>query len=139
MKLKIKKLHDDAVVPSRAHPDDSGMDLYAYGDHIIPAHGTLKIPTGIALEIEPGYAWLIWDKSSVGSKGITALGGVFDAGYRGEVILIMHNLNDEQYTFVHGQKVAQMLIQKVEFPNIEEVDELSDSVRGKEGFGSTGK
>lgn len=139
MKLKIKKLHDDAVVPSRAHHDDSGMDLYAYGDHVIPPRSTYKVPTGIALEIDFGYAWLIWDKSSVGSKGVTALGGVFDAGYRGEVILIMHNLNDEPFSFTHGQKVAQMLIQRVESPEIELVDELSATVRGEGGFGSTGK
>jgi len=139
MKLKIKKLHENAVVPTRAHKDDSGMDLYAYGDHVVPPHTTYKIPTGIALEIEQGYAWLIWDKSSIGSKGIKTMGGVFDAGYRGEVILIVHNLNNESYTFLHGNKVAQMLIQKIEFPEIEEVKELSNSPRGENGFGSTGK
>lgn len=139
MKLKIKKLHEDAVVPTRAHREDAGIDLYACGDHVIQGGETKKIPVGVALEMEVGYVGLIWDKSSIGSKGLKTLGGVVDAGYRGEVQVIMHNLTHEPYTFLHGQKVAQMLIQKVELCDVIEVDELSDTVRGEGGFGSTGK
>jgi dUTP pyrophosphatase len=139
MKLKIKKLRNDAVVPTRAHHDDAGIDFYAYGEHTINPHETLFVPTGIACEIEEGYVGLIWDKSSIGSKGLKTLGGVIDAGYRGEIRVMLHNLSDEPYTFSHGHKVAQMIIQKVEFPDIMEVDELDDSIRGEGGFGSTGK
>lgn len=139
MKLKIKKIHPEAKVPTRAHHDDAGIDMYACGEHVIAPHSTVMVPVGIACEIEEGYVGLIWDKSSIGSKGIKTLGGVIDAGYRGEISIMVHNLGSEAYTFSHGHKVAQMLIQKIEFPDIEEVDELSDSKRGTGGFGSTGK
>lgn len=139
MKLKIKKLYENTKLPTRAHHDDAGTDMYAQGDHIVEPHATVVIPTGVAMELEKGYVSLIWDKSSVGSKGIKTLGGVIDAGYRGEYKIIVHNLNNEAYTFKHGDKVAQLLIQKVEFPELEEVTELNDSTRGEGGFGSTGK
>lgn len=139
MKLYIKKWNKEAKIPTRAHHDDAGIDLYTSGAHIIGAHQTVSIPIGVGMEIEEGYVGLIWDKSSIGSKGIKTLGGVIDAGYRGEVSVVVHNLNDTPYTFEHGQKVAQILIQKVEFPELEEVTELSDSKRGTGGFGSTGK
>lgn len=139
MQLKIKKVRDDARTPTRAHHDDAGIDIYACGNHIVAPHETAMIPAGIAIEIEEGYVALIWDKSSIGSKSIKTLGGVIDAGYRGEISLMVHNLSDTPYTFLHGHKVAQMLIQKVEFPDIVEAEELSDSKRGTGGFGSTGK
>lgn len=139
MKVHIKKLHDDTRVPTRAHKEDAGIDLYAYGSHVLPPHTTTVIPLGFSLAFPEGYVALIWDKSSVGSKGIKTLGGVVDAGYRGEVKVALHNLNDEPYTFAHGDKVAQMLIQKVELCEVEDVTELSSTVRGEGGFGSTGK
>ena len=139
MKLKIKKVRDEAKVPTRAHHNDAGIDLYACGEHVVLPRQTKAIPLGIAMEIEEGYVGLMWDKSSIGLKSLKTLGGVIDAGYRGEVLAMVHNLGDESYTFSHGHKVAQMVIQKVEFPDIEEVTELSDSLRGEGGFGSTGK
>lgn len=139
MKLFIKKVKGDAKIPTRAHHDDAGIDLYAYGNHTVEPHQTLMIPTGVALEIENGYVGLIWDKSSIGGKSIKTLGGVIDAGYRGEIHVMVNNLSDKSYTFEHDHKVAQILIQKIEFPDIEEVEELSDSKRGTGGFGSTGK
>lgn len=139
MKLFVKKMRDDARLPTRAHHDDAGIDLYSCGNHTVEPHHTLMIPIGIATEIEEGYVGLIWDKSSIGSKSIKALGGVIDAGYRGELKVMVHNLSDEKYTFEHGHKVAQLVIQKVEFPEIIESEELSESKRGTGGFGSTGK
>lgn len=139
MQLKIKKLRSDAKVPTRAYHDDAGIDLYAYGEHVVLPHETAMIPIGVSFEIEKGCVGLIWDKSSIGSKSLKTLGGVIDAGYRGEVSVMVHNLSDTTYTFEHGHKLAQLLIQKVEFPDIVEVDELSDSLRGEGGFGSTGK
>ena len=132
-------MREDAKVPTRAHDDDAGIDLYACGEHIVAPHGQASIPVGVAFEIEKGYVGLIWDKSSLGSKGIKTLAGVIDAGYRGEIHVIVHNLTDTPYLFEHGHKAAQMLIQKVEFPEIVEAEELSDSKRGTRGFGSTGK
>lgn len=139
MELKIKKLRSDARVPTRAHHDDAGIDLYACGDHTVLPHATTMIPIGVAFEIEVGCVGLIWDKSSIGSKSLKTLGGVIDAGYRGEVSVMVHNLGGTVYSFEHGHKVAQLLIQKVEFPEIVEVEELSSSLRGEGGFGSTGK
>ncbi len=139
MKLKIKKLHPNAIVPTRAHHDDAGVDVYAYEETIIPSHTTVKVPTGISYEIPEGYCLFAWDKGSTGSKGLKTLGGVLDSGYRGELFIPIHNLNNEPYTFEHGHKVAQMVIQKVELWEVEEVTELSDSARGDGGFGSTGK
>lgn len=139
MNLKIKKLNSNARLPSRAHPDDAGIDLYSLGDYIIKSGETKVVQTGIALEIPHGYVGLIWDKSGISSKGVKTLGGVIDAGYRGEVGVIIHNLSDSDFTFVNNSKVAQMLIQKVELFEIEEVDDLHASNRGTGGFGSTGK
>ncbi len=139
MKLKVKKLRDDARIPTRAHKEDAGMDLYAYGNHTVEPHRTVMIPTGVAFEIEEGCVGLIWDKSSIGSKGLKTLCGVIDAGYRGEVSIMVNNLSNVSYTFEHGHKVAQMLIQKVELCDIEEAETLNDSIRGTGAFGSTGK
>ena len=139
MQLKIKKVRDDAKIPTRAHHNDAGIDLYACGEHVVAPHATAMIPIGVAFEIQEGCVGLIWDKSSIGSKSLKTLGGVIDAGYRGEVSVMVHNLSDVPYTFAHGHKVAQLIIQKVEFPEIVEADELSDSLRGQGGFGSTGK
>lgn len=138
-KLKIKKLDRDAIVPSFAHSFDAGMDLYAIEDTKVEAHTMVKVKTGIAMEIPEGYVGLVWDKSSIGSKGLKTLGGVVDSHYRGEIMVLIKNLNDMEYFFEKGDKVAQMIIQKVEHFPIEEVEELSETKRGEKGFGSTGK
>lgn len=139
MQLKIKKLHPSALLPTRAHHDDAGLDVYCYERTSISPHTTVKVPTGIAYEIEEGYCIFAWDKGSVGSKGIKTLGGVLDSGYRGELFIPLHNLSNQEYIFEAGDKLAQLVIQKVEFPEIIEVSELTESVRGEGGFGSTGK
>jgi dUTP pyrophosphatase len=139
MIIKVKKMRTEAKIPTRAHKEDAGIDLYACGDHTVLPHATCMIPVGVAFEIEEGYVGFIWDKSSIGSKSIKTLGGVIDAGYRGEVSVMVHNLLNEPYVFLHGHKVAQMVIQKVELCDIEEVETLSESLRGLGAFGSTGK
>ena len=140
IKLKIKKLKDSAKIPSYAHPGDGAFDLYAAETVIIKSHERVQIPTGLAIEIPDGYAGLIWDKSGLSHKhGLKTLGGVVDAGYRGEVLVGMINLGNDSYTVEAGHKVAQMLIQAREHAEFEVVDELSDSSRGTGGFGSTGK
>jgi len=140
MELKIKKLHSDAKMPSYAHHGDAGFDLYAIESVTIPVGGRVLVGTGIAMEIPDGYVGLIWDKSGLAvNHGLKTLGGVIDAGYRGEIKVGVVNLSDEDYTITVGHKVAQMLIQKVEHAEIKEVTELSDTARGHKGFGSTGK
>lgn len=139
MKLKVKKLRHEAKLPTRAHHDDAGLDIYCCDAITIPPRTTVKIPTGIAYEVPDGYCIFAWDKGSLGSKGIKTLGGVLDSGYRGELFIPIHNLNDVPYVFESGDKVAQMVIQKVELWEVEETDELSETKRGTGGFGSTGK
>ncbi len=139
MNLYIKKIEESAVLPTRAHKEDAGADLYSFGEQTVAPGETKKLHTGIAMQIEEGYAFLIRDKSSIGSIGLTTLGGVIDAGYRGEVMVIMHNLTTTSYTFLHGQKIAQALIQKIELAPIIEINDFEKTERGEGGFGSTGK
>ena len=140
MHLNIKKLDPSAKLPSYAHPEDAGFDLYAIRPLTIAPGERIQVPTGIAMEIPDGYVGLIWDKSGLSHKhGLKTLGGVVDAGYRGEIMIGMINLSSAPYTFEAGHKVAQMLIQKREAAIIKEVSELSDAARGTGGFGSSGK
>ena len=140
MILKIKKLKSDAKLPSYGHPGDAGMDIYSCEERTLLPQEQALISTGIVMEIPDGYVGLVWDKSGVSHKGgIKTLGGVIDSGYRGEIMVGVINLGFESFMFEKGQKIAQMLIQKIESPTFEEVVELSDTSRGEGGFGSTGK
>ncbi len=140
MKLKVKRVISDAKLPSYAKKSDAGMDLYASESITLNTMERGVVKTGIAVEIPKGYVGLVWDKSGLShTHGIKTLGGVIDAGYRGEIKVGVVNLSQEAYTFKKHHKVAQLLIQKVEQVEIEEVSELSESERGHSGFGSTGK
>lgn len=140
MQIKIKKLHPDAKVPTYAHPGDAGMDIFALERTEVPAREIVKIRTGLSFELPDGYVGLCWDKSGVSSKhGIKTLGGVLDSGYRGELMLAVANLKNEPHVFEKGDKVLQMLIQRVERPEIIEAAELSETSRAHGGFGSTGR
>lgn len=123
-----------------AHSHDAGFDMYATEDvHFEPSQ-RMRVPTGIALEIPDGYVGLVWDKSSISfNYGLKTMGGVIDAGYRGEIIVGLYNFSDTPYTIKKGDKVAQMLIQKIEHVSFSEAEELSDTSRGEGGWGSTGK
>jgi dUTP pyrophosphatase len=140
MKILVKKLAIDAKVPSFALPGDVGMDLFSMEDVILKPGERISCKTGIAMKIPEGYAGLIWDKSGISHKnGIKTLGGVFDSNYTGEYIIGLINLGKEDFEIKKGQKIAQVLFQKVEIAEVEEVDELPETNRGEEGFGSTGK
>ena len=139
MTLKIKKLSPDATLPSYANKDDAGMDLYSNESVLISPHERKNISTGIAMIIPSGYAGLIWDKSGIAAKhGLKTLGGVIDAGYRGEIKIVVHNLSSVPYRVEKGTKIAQMLIQHIEQKDIMEVEELDETERGEKGFGSSG-
>ena len=140
MKLPIKKLHPEAKIPSFAHATDAGMDLHTTIEVTIEPGTLFAIPTGIAFAIPTGHVGLIWDKSGVAIKrGLKTMGGVVDAGYRGEVFVGLFNTTNEIQSFVVGEKVAQMVIQKIEQPEINEVEDLDETDRGEGAFGSTGK
>jgi dUTP pyrophosphatase len=139
MKIQAKKLNPEAKIPERAHSSDAGMDLFTLDEVVLEKSMTVVLSTGIALVIPEGYVGLIWDKSGLASKyGITCLGGVVDAGYRGEIMVTLANLGADAYTITKHQKIAQLLIQKVERPSLEEVEILDETERGEMGFGSTG-
>ena len=140
MNLNFKKLHPDTKVPTYAHPFDAGFDVYSIGEIDVPIGGRVAVPTGLALEIPDGYVGLVWDKSGMSFRhGLKTLGGVIDSGYRGEIQIGLVNLGDAKYVIHKGDKIAQILIQKVEQATFQEVEELSDTSRGEGGFGSSGK
>ncbi len=139
LKIKIKKLRPDAIVPKYANPGDAGMDLYSVEDLILKSGERAGIKTGISAELPEGYVTLVWDKSGNALKsGIKTMAGVCDSGYRGEYIIVLINLSGKDFEIKKGQKIAQMLIQKIETPKVEVVEELSSTERGVGGFGSTG-
>ncbi len=126
------------MLPHRAHATDSGADLFALERTVLPAHTVVKVRTGIAVELPENTSGIIWGKSSVESKGIKAMAGLVDAPYRGELLVCMYNLNDSEFVFEAGQKVAQLVVLPTLYPSFEEAAELSDTTRGTGGFGSTG-
>lgn len=139
MQIKVKKLREDAIIPTHGHPGDAGMDFYAVETVVFEPGKQNRMPTGISVEIPEGYVGLIWDKSSISfNKGLKIMGGVIDAGYRGEIFMSLLNTSTEEVVLEKGHKVAQMIIQKFEHCDILEVEELSDTVRGHGREGSTG-
>lgn len=139
MKIKVKKLKEGAKLPTYHHEGDVGMDLYSMEEITIPPMGHHRFWHGFALEFPVGYAAIVKDKSSISKSGLHTMGGVFDAGYRGEYNTHLVNLSDEPYTFEEGDKVSQLVIMPVAIVELEETDTLSDSSRGEGMFGSTGK
>ena len=145
MLLKIKKIKDNARIPKRATNGSAGMDLYACINESITLNpGQLAlVPTGIAIELpDNGCAAFLYARSGLGVKHGICLSngvGVIDSDYRGEVCVGLCNVSDKAYTIEPDERIAQMVIAPVFTPDIEEVDELSDTSRGEGGFGSTGK
>lgn len=138
MILKVKRIHPDAKLPAYGHPGDAGMDLFSVVDHDIAPGEVFAVPTGIQTAIPAGHVGLVWDKSGISLKGVHRLAGVVDAGYRGEIQVVLINLGRETFAVKTGMKVAQMLIQAVASVSIEEAGSLDDTSRGAGGFGSTG-
>jgi dUTP pyrophosphatase len=139
MKIKIKKLKDEAKLPTYHHPGDVGMDVYAMETYTIEPGGHHFFWHGFAMEFPIGYAAIIKDKGSISKAGLSTMGGVFDAGYRGEYNTHLVNLSDKPYTVEEGDKVSQIVIFPVDIAELEVVDILSESARGEGMFGSTGR
>jgi len=138
MELKVKRIHPDAKLPVYGHPGDAGMDLFSVVDRELAPGDVYAVPTGIQVAIPAGFVGLVWDKSGISLKGVHRLAGVVDAGYRGEIQVVMINLGQESFSIKKGTKIAQMLIQPVAGAAIIESDSLDDTSRGGGGFGSTG-
>jgi dUTP pyrophosphatase len=138
MELKIRRIHPEAKLPSYGHKGDAGLDLFSCADYVLGAGEVKAIQTGIKVAIPRGYVGLIWDKSGISLKGVHKLAGVVDAGYRGEVQVVMINLGNTPYEIKKGMKIAQMLIQPINEVTVIEAEDLDDTLRGEDGFGSTG-
>ena len=139
MLIRFQKILAEAIIPHYAHQGDAGMDIFSVEEDIIKAGERKNIRTGIKMELPEGFVGLVWDKSGLALKnGIKTMAGVIDAGYRGEIGIVLVNLSHQDYKIEKGQKIAQMLIQKVERAEIEDTQELSETKRGDGGFGSTG-
>lgn len=147
MQLRIKRLRPTATIPTRATPGSSGLDLYAdFGGfawlkmEVFPRQHVI-IPCGIGVEIPPGYEGQIRPRSGLAARQkVTVLNspGTLDSDYRGEVQVILMNHDKFDCVIEHGQRIAQLVIAPVAMPDVVEVDELSDTDRGRGGFGSTG-
>ncbi len=138
-KLFIKKMSEQATLPTRAHPDDAGLDLYALEEGVLPAGGGLLARTGIALALPPNTVGLVADRSSMAKRGVKTSGGVIDAGYRGEIHIVLRNITAEEIHFAKGERIAQLLILPCLTPAVVETESLDETNRGAKGFGSSGK
>lgn len=144
MKIKVKKLNENAIMPTYGSEFAAGADLYACidGEMTVAPHATVMLPTGIALELPVGYAGFIYARSGLASKRNLAPAnkvGVVDCDYRGEVKVALHNHGETEQTIMAGERIAQLVVAPYITAEFTEADELSDTVRGAGGFGSTGR
>ena len=144
MKVNIKKLNENAVIPTYGSPYAAGADLYACieNDEVIEPNETKLIKTGLAIELPIGYAAFIYARSGLASKrGLAPANkvGVVDCDYRGEIMVALHNHSTKSQVVSKNERIAQMVITPYITAEFEEADTLSDTVRGEGGFGSTGK
>lgn len=140
--IEFYKHDKEAKSPTRNHSTDAGIDLYALEDEILTPNHPLKIRTGIALNVPEGMVGKIEDRSSLASYGLTISGGVIDHGYSGEILVVMtytSNYPDMCYEIKKGDKIAQLLLYKVDTTGLMEVKTLWDSDRNQNGFGSSGR
>jgi dUTP pyrophosphatase len=138
MKLKVKRIHPEAKLPVYGHPGDAGLDLFSVVDRELVPGEVFAVPTGIQIAVPAGHVGLVWDKSGISLKSVHRLAGVIDAGYRGEVQVVMINLGAGPFALRTGMKIAQLLVQPVAAVEVVEADSLDDTSRGQGGFGSTG-
>ena len=143
--LRVKLLEDGARLPEVAHPgEDLGYDVFALEGVVLRPRATVRVRTGIAVEArdpQTGEALglLVRDRSSMAARGVATTGGVIDAGYRGEILVLMTNLGDGAVVLQAGEKIAQMIPVPVRTGLVEEVESLEESARAAKGFGSSGR
>ena len=141
MTIKFRRINPDAVLPAYAHDGDAGMDVRSVADVVVPARGRALVPTGLVMMLPPGYEAQVRPRSGLALKsGITVLNtpGTIDAGYRGEVGVILFNTGDGDFRVAKGDKVAQLVIAPVTRAEVSETFEVDETERGAGGFGSTG-
>jgi dUTP pyrophosphatase len=139
-KIEVTRLESQARIPTRAHEDDAGLDLYSLEDVFLEAGQGERIRTGVALALPTGFVGMIADRSSLAKRGLKTAGGIIDSGYRGEIQILVWNLSSEALHVQGGDRVAQLLILPIATPQPIEVASLDlTTTRGKNGFGSSGK
>jgi len=137
--LRIKKLHPDAILPTRGSLLAAGLDLYCLEDVVLPARSTTLVRTGLAVAFCSDYYLRIAPRSGVSVRtGLIVNAGVIDSDYRGEIKIVFNNVFDQDVTFMKGDKVAQVIMEQIANVYVEEVSELEETDRGDGGFGSTG-
>jgi dUTP pyrophosphatase len=140
--LRVRRLHPDARLPARAHPGDAGYDLCALGPGELAPGERMMVPTGVAIELPEGHAGWVVPRSGLAARNGIALvnaPGLIDAGYRGEVRVLLLNADPaERFAWAAGDRIAQLVVAAVAAPEVVEVEELGESPRGAGGFGSTG-
>ena len=143
MNLRIARLDERARLPTRAHDGDAGLDLYALDDALLAPGQRTSVPTGIAVEIPPGQAGLVLPRSGLAARhGISGVNapGLIDSGYRGEVrVLLLNTDRDQPFQVSAGDRIAQLVLVRVELATPVEVEILGTSERGGGGFGSSGR
>ncbi len=139
MPLYVQRLTDTAQLPTRGSELAAGLDLYADEGLLIPPGGRALVSTGIAVALDPGTAGLIWPRSGMAYRAGCGIGaGVIDADYRGCVKVLLFNHSPDLLCIAKGDRIAQLVIQQIARPAITEMDALPGTVRGENGFGSTG-
>jgi dUTP pyrophosphatase len=142
MKLQIQREDKEVTLPNYAHPGDAGLDLFSAENCVLKPGERKIVATGVRIALPVGYEAQVRPKSGLAAKhGISVVNtpGTIDAGYRGLVGVILINHGTEDFAVEKNMKIAQMVINKVENAEIEEVDSLDETSRGEGGFGSTGK
>lgn len=143
MRLRFARLTETAAAPTRAHEDDAGYDLRASEVATLPPGGRASVGTGVAVAIPEGHAGLVLPRSGLAARhGISLVNapGLIDAGYRGEVrVLLLNTDREAAFEVAPGDRIAQLVIVRHEAPELVEVDSLDETVRGDGGFGSTGR
>jgi dUTP pyrophosphatase len=138
-KLIVCKNHDDAIIPKRGSEQAAGYDLYTIDEGRLMPKQTRLFDTGISFTVPEGTYGRIAPRSGLSKKGILVNAGVVDRDYTGPVKVMLHNLSDEMYQVKKNDRIAQLIIEKIATPIIEEVGSLEETDRGEGGFGSTGR
>lgn len=142
MSLRVRRLHADAVMPRRAYRGDAGLDLHSVDDLVLGPGERASVSTGIAVEIPAGHAGLVLPRSGLAARNGIALvnaPGLIDSGYRGEIrVLLLNTDRSDSFTITAGDRIAQLVLVRIETPEVAEAIELADSERGAGGFGSSG-
>lgn len=133
------QLDDGAFMPERAHSLDAGYDLRTREKHVLPAHGSAVVDTGVHVEIPEGYVGILKSKSGLNVKKNIIATGTIDAGYTGPIVVKLYNLGENEHVFNAGDKIVQIVLFPIFTPDLEKVDRLDDTERGDNGFGSTGR